>query len=50
MGAFFASQKTGLCGGSAAYAAAPRPYNPFRGKSSGFAGVGASGKAEDAAG
>jgi hypothetical protein len=28
--AFFAPQKTGLSGGSAAYAAAPRPSNPLR--------------------
>jgi hypothetical protein len=40
LGAFFASQKTGLCGGSAAMhglqpcaAAASRPYNPLRGRS-----------------
>jgi hypothetical protein len=31
LGAFFAPQKTGLCGGSAACAAAPRPSNPLRG-------------------
>jgi hypothetical protein len=30
LGAFFASQKNGLCGGSAACAAAPRPSNPLR--------------------
>jgi hypothetical protein len=35
LGAFFAAQKTGLCGGSAAYAADghlrwPRPSNPLR--------------------
>jgi hypothetical protein len=35
LGAFFASQKTGLCGGSAACAADghlrwPRPFNPLR--------------------
>jgi hypothetical protein len=29
-GAFFAPQKTGLSGGSAACAAAPRPSNPLR--------------------
>jgi hypothetical protein len=44
LGAFFASQKTGLCGGSAAThglqpcaAAAPRPYNPVRGLKLSFA-------------
>jgi hypothetical protein len=31
LGAFFAPQKTGLSGGSAACAAAPRPSNPLRG-------------------
>jgi hypothetical protein len=30
LGAFFAPQKTGLSGGSAACAAAPRPSNPLR--------------------
>jgi hypothetical protein len=30
LGAFFAPQKTRLCGGSAACAAAPRPFNPLR--------------------
>jgi hypothetical protein len=30
LGAFFASQKTGLSGGFAACAAAPRPSNPLR--------------------
>jgi hypothetical protein len=30
LGAFVAAQKTGLCGGSAACAAAPRPSNPLR--------------------
>jgi hypothetical protein len=31
LGAFFAPQKTGLFGGFAACAAAPRPFNPLRG-------------------